>query len=111
MVDVYKQLGSRIRDYRITAGWSQAKLAEKAGLSSEFVSRVERGHRALSVLSLNRVAVALGIELKALFEFTEFTPEDEAIARANRVVNLILTSDDELAVKIEKMVEMLVSTP
>ena len=89
---------------------SQAVLADKAGLSAEFVSRIENGHRAPSVVSLARVAQALGVELKALFELDETAPVDEADARANRVATMVRTAGDDVARKIEKMVETLISS-
>jgi transcriptional regulator with XRE-family HTH domain len=109
-MEVYENIGRCIREYRLTAGMSQAVLADKSGLSAEFVSRVENGHRAPSVVSLGRVAEALGVKLQQLFQFDD-APVDASDARANRVAKLVRDTDEQTARKIEKMVEMLVSTP
>lgn len=36
-------IGKRIKDLRKKAGWSQQKLAEKAGLSYNLVTKIEQG--------------------------------------------------------------------
>lgn len=54
-------LGETVRDKRKRAKFSQEKLAEKAGLSTVFISRVERGKESPSVDSLVKIAKALGV--------------------------------------------------
>jgi transcriptional regulator with XRE-family HTH domain len=60
-------LGERIRGYRKQAGLSQEKLAEKASLSTVFISQVERGVENISVDALARIAKALGARIQDLF--------------------------------------------
>lgn len=36
-------LGTRIRERRKAAGWSQAQLAEESGISQQMLSKLERG--------------------------------------------------------------------
>jgi len=110
-MEVYETIGKNVRQYRVAAGWSQARLADKAGLSPEFISRIENGHRAPSVVTLGRVASALGVKLQRLFEFEDTAPVDEADARANRVARMVREANDDVARKIEKMVETLVEGP
>jgi transcriptional regulator with XRE-family HTH domain len=52
-------LGEAIRARRKKAGFSQEKLAERADLSTVFISRVERGKESPSVDSLVKIARAL----------------------------------------------------
>jgi transcriptional regulator with XRE-family HTH domain len=54
---------------RQKAELTQEKLAEKTGYSVEFISVVERGINAPSVEGCARIAKALRIELKDLFDF------------------------------------------
>ena len=60
-------LGETVRHYRKRAELSQEKLAEKAELSTVFISHVERGVENISVDALARIAKALGISLRDLF--------------------------------------------
>jgi transcriptional regulator with XRE-family HTH domain len=48
---------------------TQEKLAEKSGYSVEFISLVERGINAPSVEGCQRIAKALHVSLKELFNF------------------------------------------
>ena len=66
---VQKALGKRIGDLRKAKGLSQEALAAKARYSTEFISLVERGLNAPSVAGLARIAKALRVEIKDLFEF------------------------------------------
>ena len=59
-------LGEAIRAARKGAGFSQEKLAEKADLSTVFISRVERGKESPSVDNLVKIARALGVRVRKL---------------------------------------------
>ena len=60
-------LGQTIRRLRRENKLSQEKLAEAAGLSTNYVSDVERGTRNLGVKALFQIARALGVEVVTLF--------------------------------------------
>jgi transcriptional regulator with XRE-family HTH domain len=62
-----KKLGETIRRYRRSAGLSQERLAEKADLSTVFISDVERGVENISVDALARIAKSLKTSLRDLF--------------------------------------------
>lgn len=66
---IEKQLGKRIAALRRANGLSQEQLAAKTRYSTEFISLVERGVNAPSVAGLARVAKALRVEIKDLFDF------------------------------------------
>jgi len=59
-------LGEAVRDARKEAGFSQEKLAEKADLSTVFISRIERGVESPSVDNLLKIAKALGVRVRNL---------------------------------------------
>lgn len=61
-------VGNVIREYREKQGLTIAQLAEKAGVSDSFVSRLERNSVGNArVAKLNDVAHALNVELSDLF--------------------------------------------
>lgn len=66
---VEKLLGRRVAAYRETAGLTQERLASKVRVAVETISRLERGTSIPSVVRLERIAKALGIELRDLFDF------------------------------------------
>src|SRR5947208_2965282 len=69
MSDLAKRLGRRIYDFRKQNGLTQAALAERAKISNEFMSAVERGAKLPSLEVLERIAGGLRVEVKDLFNF------------------------------------------
>jgi transcriptional regulator with XRE-family HTH domain len=69
MADIKKKLGVRVSQLRLEAGMTQAKLAEKSNLSIDSISRIERGDRAPSLESLEKIAEALAIDPAQLLNF------------------------------------------
>ncbi len=72
-VDNAKQLltllGQKIRAERVSKGWSQEELAEKAGLHRTYIGMIERAEKNLTVVNLNRIAVALDLSIRDLLDF------------------------------------------
>jgi len=62
-----RTLGETIRACRKQSRLSQEKLAEKANLSTVFISQVERGVENISVDALARIAKALGGKIGDFF--------------------------------------------
>ena len=69
MSDLGTQLGRWIYGFRKQSKLTQAALAEKARISNEFISAVERGAKLPSLEVLERIAAALKVEIKDLFNF------------------------------------------
>ena len=63
------QLGRRIRQLRKSRAWTQAELAERAGLDTKYVGAIERGERNLSIDNVEKIAVGLGVEAAQLLLF------------------------------------------
>jgi transcriptional regulator with XRE-family HTH domain len=63
-----KALGRRIRQLRTDKGWSQERLAEEAGMHRTYMWGIEQGMRNPSVRHLIRLADALEIPVKGLFD-------------------------------------------
>jgi transcriptional regulator with XRE-family HTH domain len=62
-------LGARIKELRKRVGLSQDQLAEKVGIESKYLSRIEVGKRHPSLDALERIADSLQVEMKELFDF------------------------------------------
>ena len=63
--------GSHLRSLRTRSGLSQEETADKAGLHVTYLSGVERGLRNPSVRSIRRLAQALEVPTRELFNFDE----------------------------------------
>lgn len=66
--EVRNHFGSRVRTLREQAGLSQEGLAEAAGLHRTYVSSVERGQRNIGLENVVRLARALEVDPRVLFE-------------------------------------------
>lgn len=61
MFDIYAFISGRIREERKLSGFTIEELAELAGLTPSFVGLIERGDRKLSVLTLDKLSLALKV--------------------------------------------------
>ena len=65
----YKNLGLRIKFLRENASLTQEQLAEKAKISLDFLGKIEVCINKPGLRSLIKIASALNIQVKDLFEF------------------------------------------
>ena len=63
------QFSQKLRDLRKKRGITQEQLAEAALISVDFLSLVERGINAPSFETLEKLACALDVPVKELFNF------------------------------------------
>ena len=63
-----KAFGRRVKELRIERDLTQSELAEKVGLSNNFIGMVERGKRNTSVDKIFKLAKAFDIKLAQFFE-------------------------------------------
>lgn len=64
-------LGKRVYTLRKSQSLTQNDLAYKSGLGREYISTVECGKRNISIDAIEKIATALKIPIKDLFEFEE----------------------------------------
>ena len=68
MAEISKKVGKRIRTRRHELGLSQEKLAFKCRLHRTYISDVERGTRNISIENLEKIAKALDVKTRDLFD-------------------------------------------
>lgn len=61
-------VSENIKALRKQLGWSQELLAEKTGVSAPYITQIEVGKRTPSLEIVQKLASALGVEYKTLFE-------------------------------------------
>jgi transcriptional regulator with XRE-family HTH domain len=67
MVSLREILADNMRKIRRKCGMTQAKLAEKADVSTNFIAMIEIARKFPSPDTLDRIAAALGVETHELF--------------------------------------------
>lgn len=58
--------GKHLREARLRKKMSQGDIAEKLGVHRSYISGLERGKRNPSLLTINKMAKAIGVEPKEL---------------------------------------------
>jgi transcriptional regulator with XRE-family HTH domain len=71
MSKIYVRFGKQLRRLRRSKDLTQEQLADNVGVSTEFISNIERGRNAPSFETLERLAGALNVPISVLFEFGE----------------------------------------
>lgn len=76
-MDVRKLVGRNFARLRHEKGLTQEQVAERSGLSQQYLSDLERGRRNPTIITLYELALALGVSHVALVE-----PDDDALGEA-----------------------------
>ena len=64
-----KKLGENIKKYRELKGLKQIDLAVSLGFSGEYICRVERGQKFMSLRKLFKLADVLEVKISDLMDF------------------------------------------
>ena len=59
--------GQRVRELRRAKGLSQEGLALICGLDRTYIGGIERGERNVSLINIEKIAVALGVPVRGMF--------------------------------------------
>ncbi len=72
-MDIKSGFGKRVKELRARSGISQELLADRAGLDRTYISGIERGERNVSIVNIEKVAVALNVSIEYLFSSERFS--------------------------------------
>ncbi|MCZ8514343.1 helix-turn-helix transcriptional regulator [Paenibacillus filicis] len=68
--NILKLVGIKIRELRKERGLSQEQLGEKAGFHFSYIGGIERAEKNISLLNLEKIAIALGVGVHELFSYS-----------------------------------------
>lgn len=71
-MDVKVKIGQRIKELREASSMSQRDLSYAADLDRSYIASVENGQRNISIVNIEKIAIALGVTLKEFFNNGEF---------------------------------------
>jgi transcriptional regulator with XRE-family HTH domain len=92
MSESLEKLGRRVRHFRTEKCLSQEKIAEQCGISSKYISDLERGKANVSVKVLELVATSLGI---TAIDLLDNEHEAERALLVKEIVQFLETASDE----------------
>ena len=75
-----KEIGLKIKQIRKSWGLSQIELAEKIGLSFQQIQKYEKGSTRISVMRLQQISEALGVNITTFFEESKKVPQVSDLA-------------------------------
>lgn len=75
-----KKIGLKIKHIRKSWGFSQIELAEKIGISFQQVQKYEKGSTRISVMRLQQISEALGVNITTFFKEEEKSPQVSDLA-------------------------------
>ncbi len=64
--DILVRFGARVRELRLSKGYSQESFAAKCGLDRTYIGGIERGERNLALRNIENIAKALDMTLSEL---------------------------------------------
>lgn len=67
-MDIKSQFGRKVKKFRLSKGLSQEAFAHKADLDRTYISSIEKGERNVSLVVIEKIAIALEIEISNLFD-------------------------------------------
>ena len=88
MQEINKEVGQRVREVRKAQRLSREKLAERAEISAQFLADIEGGKKGMTVATLSRLCVALGVSC----DFLVFGKEEQQ-PPSNASIPIPLSSD------------------
>jgi len=68
MSNINKEVGLNIRKIREDKGLSQEKLAALADLHRTYIGQIERGEKNIGLRNLEKIAKALGADIRVLVD-------------------------------------------
>jgi CheY-like chemotaxis protein/DNA-binding XRE family transcriptional regulator len=98
--DVQKGFGAEVKRRRIQLGISQEKLAERANLHRTYVSDVEAGKRNPSLASIQRLTLALGASLGAIFASVEDGKKTDGEPLSSKLGDILLVEDNHKDIEL-----------
>ncbi|SEN35167.1 Helix-turn-helix [Duganella sp. CF517] len=79
MTSLVRSFGIGVRQLREAQGWSQEQLAENSNLNRSYVGEIERGRVIASLLTVEKLALALKLTPSALLTRGEMVGDASSI--------------------------------
>ncbi|MDC9721460.1 MAG: helix-turn-helix transcriptional regulator [Urechidicola sp.] len=71
-MEIKSKIGYRIKELRDVKEMSQKDLAYASDLDRSYIASVENGKRNISIINIEKISSALGVDLKEFFNTNSF---------------------------------------
>lgn len=71
-MEIKSKIGKRIKELRDVKKMSQKDLAYVSDLDRSYIASVEKGQRNISIVNIEKIAMAFGVTLKEFFNTIDF---------------------------------------
>lgn len=92
--------GERIKEIRKKRGMTQKDVATILQIDMRSFGRIEKGNRSPSLDTLEKIACALSVEIKDLFEFEHLPKKEQTMEEAKQECVKLLNEAKEEEIKI-----------
>src|SRR5574344_1668820 len=76
MVNLKSKFGQRVKELRKSKGFTQEKIAEIIGVEPPNISKLEKGTHFPLPENIEKIAAAIGTDVKNLFDFDHFNEQE-----------------------------------
>ena len=97
-MDIKKIVGKRIQNYRKALGITQEQLAEKIGIDTISLSKIETGRNYPTAENITKLANILGIDIYELFVNNNIMTNEELLGEISKGISSISQDNKKLHV-------------
>lgn len=80
------ELGKRVKQQRLAQKMTQAQLAEKAGITAQYLSHIENGNQKMSIAVFSRICNALNVSADKIL----YNRSPESLRHISEEIDLLL---------------------
>ncbi len=66
--EILVKFGKKVREHRLKIGLSQEKLAARAEVHRTYIGMIERAEKNITLMNIEKIAHALEVKIKDLFD-------------------------------------------
>lgn len=100
----YAKLGMKIKEIRLSKGFTQDKLAEMVSCNTSHISNIENNHTKVSLNILLAITNALNTSIDYVLS-NQY--QNTSLALDNEIMRLLKNCDDQKKEKILKIIQIL----
>jgi transcriptional regulator with XRE-family HTH domain len=97
-MSIKKELGKKIKNFRISKGYTQEKLSEMINISQKALSSIEIGENFVSAETFDKLVKALDTTAEELFATNKFKDSEELIRHINENIAKISDNSEKLEI-------------